>query len=287
MDKKSRMAKLYENGLSLSEIGKELSLSGRTVGYHLSNIGVKMRPRGGRKIYKFNEDFFSIPNESNSYWAGFIAADFHLREWAGKRRTYQLSCSLSVKDAILLERFLKDIGHLSGVKTRRRIRKGTELFTAEVTIYSKKMFEDLASNFNIEPGKKSNRLNPPKNLDRKNRLAFITGYIDGDGWLQYNKKGLNLGVCGTYEVVYWIKSSLENELQDMGINGNTGNIQKRRNLCTWRANIYSWALAELLSKVPVIKLERKLPQIGKHFELHKNKFTNKSKLILGMIQCRL
>jgi hypothetical protein len=262
-----------EKGWSLNQIGKKFSIKANSVKYRLLKLGVKLRPKGRYKTYKFNEDFFAIPNELNSYWAGFIAADFSLRRQGGKRRLSELSCSLAVKDKDQLERFMSDIGHSSAVKVRQRIRKGKRLFVAEISITSSKMLDDLFSNFNVCTGK-TIRLNPPIDLVREHKLAFIAGYIDGDGWVQY-KRYLNLGVCGTYKVVTWIKNILDKELLEANIEGRTGKVVKRKNLSVWRANIHSWYLAELLEKIPVAKMSRKLPKIYQYKELHTGKFKKK------------
>lgn len=270
---------MYEKGFSLSQIGKKFTISTSTVKYRLHKMGIKLRPKGRYKTYQFDEDFFAIPNELNSYWAGFIAADFSLRIKGGKRKMSELSCSLAIKDKNHLEKFMNDIKHFSKIRVRKRIRKGKTLSTAEISITSFKMINDLLNNFNICYGNKTDRLQPPVKLNRNHKLAFITGYIDGDGWLQYNNC-LNLGVCGTYEMVTWIKKSLDEEVLKINLNGRTGEVVERKNLSVWRANIYSWFLAELLEKIPVPKMDRKLPKIFMYKKLHAEKFTKKSKDLL-------
>ena len=272
----NELVDLYENKmLSIIAISKRTGIPRDTIRTRLHRLGVKLRPKGRYKTYNFNEEFFANPNLLNSYWAGFIAADFGLCRHRGKRKCSELSCSLAKKDKKQLERFMSDIGHFSPVRVRQRTRNGTKVFTAEISITSSKMLDDLQNNFNVCAGNKIKRLCPP-NLTRECRLSFIVGYIDGDGWLQY-KKYLNLGVCGTCEMVTWIKDSLDNELSKVGIKGYTGKVVNRNNLSVWRANIHSWYLAELLDGIPVVKLSRKIPRIHEYKELHKGRFRRSDK----------
>lgn len=280
---KDLIVKLYvQDKFSLSQIGKRFNLSYNTIKYHLLKSGVAIRPKGRYKTFNFNEDFFNIPNELNSYWAGFIAADFGLRynKNIKKGRSHaELSCSLAIKDKEQLVRFMNDIKHKSKIRIREKIRNGKKNKTAEISITSSKMLDDLLINFNISSKNKTLRLNPPNNLDKKNKLAFILGYIDGDGWLQY-RNSLNLGVCGTFKIVNWIKINLEQELLNYNIKAKTSEIKKTNKIYVWRANIYSWKLSEILNDIPVVKLNRKIPQIQKYKLLHKNKFKNKSMKVI-------
>ena len=56
------------------------------------------------KLYTQNENFFSEPNDKNSYWAGFIAADGGIEKTSNRLRI-----GLSIKDRELLEVFAQQV----------------------------------------------------------------------------------------------------------------------------------------------------------------------------------
>lgn len=168
-----------------------------------------------QKIYFYNENFFEYPSVLNSYWAGFIAADGCLKLPPKSR----LDLKISVKDLTHLEQFRSDIS--SNAKIRHYTQKvgPTSLVKnkeknypmVELILYSfNKTYEDLCKNYNITNAK-SLTLQPPSNLDWTNSLAFIKGYIDGDGNLGLYKSSdrpkprLSLGILGTSSMLSWIK----------------------------------------------------------------------------------
>lgn len=265
----AEMTLMYESGKSIRAIARAFDTYPQLVRGLLKSAGLRIKPRSeARRLYSFNEDFFESPNEHNSYWAGFIAADFAIRRPSPKRST-ELSCALASKDKDQLVRFLQSINSNKSVKERIRFRKGTKLHCAEVWVSSNKFAEDLEANFNICSTNKTERLNPPTNLNRECELAFIVGYIDGDGWLRYEKgQGIDLGVCGTFGMVSWIKSVLDNELTsvDMEISRAVKVSTQSPGLCFWKAYSRSLYLATLLEQVPVVKMGRKLPMINLYKE---------------------
>ena len=82
---------------------------------------------------------------------------------------------------------------------------------------------DLLKNWNIIPCKTA-ILKPPMQLSHKAHiLSYIRGYIDGDGCICYGKnrntKIIRFSVCGTLDMMYWIKSVLgvDNKIMLNGI----------------------------------------------------------------------
>lgn len=76
-----------EQSKSLKDIGEIFSVDRQTVKRHMLKIGVILRTKSQyKKVYSYNEQFFSKPNVLNSYWAGFIAADFYIRKSEKKIR---------------------------------------------------------------------------------------------------------------------------------------------------------------------------------------------------------
>lgn len=164
--------------------------------------------------YQCNDDYFEIPNEENSYWAGFIAADgcvSQLRETCQKK----LAIALQGLDITHLEKFKTDIefqGPILKGKTNYKYKGVVSVKdTCLVQVTSTKLCDDLFKNYNVTP-KKSLTLKPPKNLSFENSIAFIKGYIDGDGWIQPKRDAQwasIISMLGTLEMVTWIRDIFE------------------------------------------------------------------------------
>jgi hypothetical protein len=211
-----------------------------------------MRNKLGQfKASKINRNAFSKPLALKAcYWAGFIAADGNLRKSGAKEITLALN--------------IKDKNHLFGLKNyikyRGKIRLRNYLSSGKIcriSFTNAKIYDDLMKNFNIIP-KKSLILNPPKNLTNKQSLAYIIGYIDGDGYItSFLSKGrtikqLKFDILGTKELLFWIKEKLS--LQ-------SSNLLKLSNKNTYRlsvgGNIKAGKILRSLKKVKVPKLQRK------------------------------
>lgn len=176
---------LFPNRTSSSIYHRAEKLKLSKLDGHNNKIGM------GNRKYLLNHNFFSTPNEENCYWAGFIAADGHL-----VKNTLQIN--LSIKDIQHLEKFLKSIQYTGSI---HQYKNGGHP-CASLRITSKSIVQDLNNIFNIPSGNKNKRLLPLKNFSDINLLAFIKGYIDGDGWVGRNK----IGICSPEkELLKWIK----------------------------------------------------------------------------------
>lgn len=186
---------------------KELAnlLPGRTLDsifQKARSLNLKANRKLTRKQYRVNYGYFSVPNLENSYWAGFIAADGNVRDSKDSLRI-----KLSGSDSQHLEAFKRCSGSTSPVRdSYNGFKKYASLEIHGVSQWK----DDLRKNFNITP-RKSLTLQPPNSLSPEQSLAFIAGYIDGDGCIfkEYPPTGhLRLGVqiTGTYETLCWIKT---------------------------------------------------------------------------------
>lgn len=167
--------------------------------------------------YTHDKTFFAEPNLQNSYWAGFLAADGCIKP----RRT--LSLSQNPDDVTHLAQFCRAIQFTGPIRynpPRRNnplVAHGRGIF--EVSIHgSDKLIADLEQNFMVTR-RKSNTLNPPMGLNRENELAYIAGYIDGDGsvFVSDRKRGYpsdrypTIVVVGLKSVVGWIRETILDE----------------------------------------------------------------------------
>ncbi len=177
----------------------------------------------GKRKYLVNDYFFTHPNILNSYWAGFIAADGCVYHREHCQST--LTIKLSSKDYDQLEYFINDINYTGNIKvfTCKNDSKNLEFkskFSEKclISIRSSKMCEDLQNNYNIIP-RKSLILRAPNKLHIDYAIAFIIGYIDGDGCISHNYDFPSLSMLGTQDVLCWIKNTF---LNAFNMKGNLG-----------------------------------------------------------------
>lgn len=120
-----------------------------------------------KKLY-CNEEFFSLKTKKTYYWAGFIAADGCVTQ------DNRLEIALKLADRNHLELFKHAIG------SRHPVSISHQGKAARIRIRSKKLCEDLESNFNITPNK-SKTLQYPNIVEDYLMWEYIRGYMDGDG----------------------------------------------------------------------------------------------------------
>lgn len=166
----------------------------------------KLRIKNGLDPLKRNnviDDYFSIPNLENSYWAGFISADGCVYE-QGKYKSVKIS--LAAKDKNHLISFCEMTGANNPNQSKVSSSSGGIHEALTVSVRNAQWPKDLKNNFNIVCRK--TKINKPPNLSYENSLAFIAGYIDGDGSYSWNSKqnSPTLSILGTKEVLEWIQS---------------------------------------------------------------------------------
>jgi hypothetical protein len=195
--------KHYNKDLSGKEICKILNLDLNSLRLKARNLGVaSKRP----PVTKVNHNFFSTPSINSSYWAGFIAAD----GWMEEKNN---SVCLCQSDKSVLESFLKATGHTGKIYERTRkikIKQQKEFTTTEyyVRIRSKNIYNDLSNIYGIKIRKSSDGLNIPK-LDYKNSIAYIIGYLDGDGSIFIDSNGkLCYSVTIHENIILWLRQVL-------------------------------------------------------------------------------
>ena len=212
------------------------------------------RPIGSTK-YQVNDGFFCHPNKINSYWAGFLAADGALTP---ERNNVRLG--ISTKDENHLENFKSDIDF------NGPIRYSNDLCVLEV--YSKQWRESLEKNFHVTP-RKTFTLTFPKGLSSMSTLAFIAGYIDGDGCIgtYKNTNGQSdklydmpsISVIGTRDITERI-CFVVNDV--CGSNERSSRPFRRKNV--YQYSFYgkrAKAFAEIMRKLNVPLLDRKWSQV--------------------------
>lgn len=182
----------------------------------MANVnGLKRRP-----VFMKNLNFFAEPNDQNNTVSGFIAADGCI---TGQKYD-RLNITLSEKDRDYLEK-IRNLTEYSGqVYTYQpKLQTMTPVgSTKEYTIGHNKIvtlqigqcdqwISDLKKHWNITP-KKTHTLQPPNLTNLRHILCYLSGLIDGDGWVCLNTKPdakhgkvLEISVMGTKELMTWVK----------------------------------------------------------------------------------
>ena len=159
----TQIIKLYNSGLGMSAIAKQLNISSTKVWNILKYNNIEIR----RKHSKINETYFDNPNtEKSAYWAGFIAADGYVY-----RPNNYVRLEINIKDKQHLEALGKDVD--------KNVTEYKKHNSCKLTISSKHVVNTLKQ-YNITQNK-SLTLQFPTNINANNIHHFIRGYFDGDG----------------------------------------------------------------------------------------------------------
>jgi len=232
--------------------------------------------------YTKDENFFSSPNLLNSYWAGFIAADGHL---ASVRRSVSLQILLQRRDRGHLERFNLDSKFTGPIIDSH----GYGYPNSCLRIHASQTWAlDLEQHWNIPVGSKTLSLNPPRELSHVNSLAYIVGFIDGDGTIYRSIRDndlLHLRIYGLQSILHWIRTQLDllDETTDLTTLTDTStSYLKGMTISGQRAH-------RILSKLQILevpKLERKWSRIKNlHYTRRPyNRHDPKSPKIVGPIR---
>jgi hypothetical protein len=168
--------------------------------------------------YTYDTAYFDRPTVENSYWGGFIAADGNITR-SKRSCNVRLRIGLSSKDHAHLKRFSDDISYtgpirlsyLKGHRYNGRWVKPAEVATIEISI-DEGTFIDLKRHFSIVPAK-SLILDPPSLTEDDLVLAYIAGYLDGDGSLlkKYpkNNRSWLLDFTGTVQLLEFIRNKFD------------------------------------------------------------------------------
>lgn len=150
--------------------------------------------------------YFDATNVMNAYWAGFIAADGCITSDRGRPK---LSISLQRQDKAHLEVLqgqLEYTGHVRDYQTRDGHQYSQLAIGGAV-----ELAESLESKFRITP-RKSLTLQPPKLDNLHHIMAYIVGYIDGDGSIYTptdRQCDVSISIVGTKQLLEWVASYID------------------------------------------------------------------------------
>ncbi len=236
--------------------------STRSRAYYLRNQGDSgIADKQEHRKYDVNFDFFDIIGVGQCAFAGLLASDGCVHP---KKEKIQVTS----KDTPYLEEWARYVGYTGVVHTYNvpKESKGNGT-TSLLLIYGvPKWLYVLKKIFSVTP-RKSLTLTPPIISSRENVLAFMLGYIDGDGSIMY-KKSLNKQVnkvyshwcvafCGTQAMCYWFKAQCDKLYPPKK---DYKGVEPNRDTNVWQYRIHGKRAVLLLNdllEIPVPHLTRK------------------------------
>lgn len=172
---------LYNKGISLTQIAKQLHTDRNRLSRILKEINIKVENK--QNITKFNENVFdAINTEQQAYWLGFIFADGYIYDKTkGKNHEYGFNITLKDVDIEHLNKFCKFIqADLSCIKHYGNL--------VSVSIVNKHLFDSLYA-LGCTPCKSLTVKFPDIREDLL--FDFIEGIFDGDGCLSLDSRKPN------------------------------------------------------------------------------------------------
>lgn len=158
--------------------------------YDFTKAQINTNSKPNTKIFNHNI-FANLITEDQYYWLGFIFADGVIINDTNNY-SYVLKFGLAEQDKEHLEKFLKFIDALNiDIKQRIFTKNNKQFNAAEITLFSKKMVNDLIK-YGCVPHKSDNgylEWQYFNDILDEYKCAFLRGYIDGNGTIysQYTR----------------------------------------------------------------------------------------------------
>ena len=177
-DELQKLKMLYENGIGIAEIAKELGYSSEKITDIIREQSFERLVDSKRKVNKrLKENYFSnIDAPEKAYWLGFLFTDGCVDCHNGRKR---IRLQLQQADKEILEKYKEDLG-IDG-KIIEDKRKNSVCYSVEIAC--SQIYDDLQK-YGIIPRKTYETEHLPLNLIPKEYLtSFLLGMFDGDGSL--------------------------------------------------------------------------------------------------------
>jgi hypothetical protein len=168
----NKAIELFNNGMSLTKIAKELHVDRICLTQRLKKRGIIVIRDNARKYTVDNAFFNNIDTENKAYWLGFLYADGSLASGYGR---YVIDVGLSSKDENHLQKFLNDLKSDYPIY-KRNIKLNNKFHpSSRVCIFSKQLHQSLIK-YGCIPAKTYD-LHIPK-LQNQLMKHFIRGIFD-------------------------------------------------------------------------------------------------------------
>lgn len=184
-ERRDTVVKLYLEELkSINQISNELGVSWDTVKKDLINRNVEIiKVRNQYKSFNGIDSslFKQIDDNDSAYWLGFLYADGSIRT-----NRNEISLDLQECDRKTIEDFHNYCGNKNSIR-EHNITKNGKIYKSYVSSFSNKEVKENLIKLGCYP-KKSLTLDFPNEnqVPTKYIYDFVRGYIDGDGYIQYD-----------------------------------------------------------------------------------------------------
>ncbi len=241
-------------------------LPGRTYDTIKSMAGV-MGLRRDPPAYVKHLDLFKEPNLVNCQIMGFFAADGCLVQ-SGKR-PHRFVFHLARKDEEYLLK-IKDLLGYNGPLTYRdapyhfdnKTKTGITVYDGightcmlQIANIDNCWTPYLKNHWNIGP-RKTDTLLPPNLIDIKLIMSYISGFIDGDGWIYKHDGMVSIGMMGTLEMMTWIKGVF-NKLVPLGSNCKFTKEGAKNSYAYCVSGVKVYWLAKMFLSLDILRMDRK------------------------------
>ena len=204
-EEKNQAVSLYvDDILSSRQIAKRLGVDFTAICSLLKKRGIERR---SRRIWHFDEAFFTRTDDRVSYWMGFFMADGNIIKVGN---TWQFTLAVNEKDRCLLEQLCHDLNLSTDLlKTHQRT---TKKGNPQKLVWFRLCHESLQDWFlrwGIVPRKSYNFVEPTIPIELY--PAFLRGWFDGDGCLSVREKtsSIEVRIAGNKDGMTWYAESLK------------------------------------------------------------------------------
>lgn len=247
------IVKLYNEGLTQTEITKSLSICLQTVRKILikNDIVLRIYNPPSQKKYHYDETFFdNIDTQEKAYILGLLYAD----GWVSKRNNL-IAIQLQERDSYILDDINKCMK--SNVKLQF-VKKQKENYqnTIRLSFYGEQLFNSIVDHGVLI--NKTSFIEYPK-INKELNPHFIRGVFDGDGCITIGDHNPTFSIIGFQPFMKQIQNVL---IEDIGLNLTKLYINKGKYKCDiatlsycGRKNLIK--IGEYLYKDDTISLKRK------------------------------
>lgn len=185
-ERKNKARELYNSGMNLEQVGRELKMNGSTVRQVCEEVDIKIRDSSEiHTKYKLNKDYFKeIDSHEKAYYLGLIASD-------GSLHKNNLCISLQEGDKYIIESFNNAIDSDRQLRYVPMHLKNPNYKDQYSLIIVNRDFANNLRQWGIIENK-SQYLQFPENLGSEFYSSFILGYMDGDGTINRSEKRISL-----------------------------------------------------------------------------------------------
>lgn len=217
-EKDIEILKKYYGKIKIEELRKLLpnvKIKNGSISKYAAKFGLHHNgQRLAQRKYSYNDKYFDTPTVENCYWAGYIAADGCIGRKKDGSDIY-LKLSLSSKDDYLLDIFSSHINSTYPIKKQTtkwwsEKSKSYSYYSCLALWCAENLHYSLNKHWNITQNKSLTLIPPKEYIKNELAYAFLIGLFDGDGWItkitrKSGKEYFSWGVCGTYDMMLWVK----------------------------------------------------------------------------------